>query len=88
MIIGALPFPIVIVPMTISLAKASFNDSSREREGAYEAKLVESCHTPKTLNGCLSGARFVSSQLSADALGMLLDRIHIAHLPGGAHGHA
>lgn len=43
---------------------------------------------PKTLIGRPRGALFMSSQLSADPFSVALDRIHIAHLSGGAHRHA
>ena len=41
MIIGALPFTVVMVLMMLSLAKAMFNDSRREKAGLMEAQPAE-----------------------------------------------
>jgi choline-glycine betaine transporter len=41
MIIGALPFTMIMGLMVISLAKALFNDSRREKAGAMEAQPAE-----------------------------------------------
>ena len=41
MIIGALPFTVIMVLMMISLAKAMFNDSRREKAGVMDAQPAE-----------------------------------------------
>jgi len=46
MIIAALPFTMIMVPMVVSLTKALFMDSARERHGVISAEFQTSQDTP------------------------------------------